>query len=361
MHDDSEEAHPRPASSSAARGRQDNDATASGDAPVIAIIIPYFQRKPGLLAQCVRSILDQADAPPYQIIVVDDGSPVAAEADLAELMPEAGTRLRIIRQQNAGPGAARNRGLDEVPPGTRYVAFLDSDDAWHGPFLADAVHALELGYDLFFGNSTRTGKQGTRFEWDHRPEFNIRAAEHPVIDEARDIQEYKGDFFDLLVRRSSIVSTTTLAYRYERFPAIRFDARIYNGQDRLFKLTLGQDLQKVAFSARPYAHEGEGINIFDKSQWGSPDSLRFLASYIKLAKCILADIRLNDDQRRFVARQLVDSRRSFVASILHLLGKRAPIDWRRIGATFREDPATAATVVPQLLRIAFRRLSPRSQ
>lgn len=359
---DSEEARPRPApESTASAASRDDSPAVTGDAPVIAVIIPFFQRTPGLLAQCVQSILEQPDAPPYQIIVVDDGSPIAAAAELEELLPIAGERLRIIRQPNAGPGAARNHGLDEVPPGTRYVAFLDSDDTWQGPFLADAVHALGLGYDLFFGNSTRIGKQGTRFEWDRLPELNIRAAEHPAIDDMRGIHEYKGDFFDLLVHRSSIVSTTTLAYRYERFPAIRFDARIYNGQDRLFKLTLGQELQKVAFSAQPYAHEGEGINIFDKSQWGSPDSLRFLASYIKLAKCILADIRLNDDQRRFVARQLVDSRRSFVASILHLLGKRAPIDWRRIGATFRDDPATAATVVPQLLRIAFRRLSPRSQ
>ncbi|MDX9740779.1 MAG: glycosyltransferase family 2 protein [Gammaproteobacteria bacterium] len=336
---------------------QPGTAAANGsDAPDIAIVIPFFQRKAGLLTQCVQSILDQADAPAYRIIVVDDGSPIAADTELAELIPIAGDRLQIIRQPNAGPGAARNRGLDSVPPGTRYVTFLDSDDAWCGPFLSDAVHALDQGYDFFFGNSTRVGKPDTRFEWDRQPERNIRAEEHQLIDAERGIHEYGGDFFDLLVRRSSIVGPTTLAYRFERFPEVRFDPRLYNGQDRLFKLSLGQHLQRVAFSARPYAHEGEGINIFDKSQWGSPDSLRFLSSYIRLAKYILADIRLNDEQRRFVAAQLLDSRRSFVASIVHLLGKRAPIDWSRVFATFREDPATAATVVPELLCIVSGRL-----
>lgn len=180
---DSDEAHFRHNPASAAFGEiRDSldDVAAAGEAPVIAVIIPFFQREPGLLAQCVRSILDQPDAPSYRIIVVDDGSPIAAEAELAELVPVAGDRLRIIRQTNAGPGAARNRGLDEVPPGTRYVAFLDSDDTWRGPFLADAVHALDRGYELFFGNSTRVGKQGTRFDWDRLPELNIRAAEHPA-------------------------------------------------------------------------------------------------------------------------------------------------------------------------------------
>jgi succinoglycan biosynthesis protein ExoW len=326
------------------------------DAPVIAIVIPFFQRKPGLLTQCVQSILDQPAAPAYRIIVVDDGSPIAAETDLAELIPIAGDRLQIIRQPNAGPGAARNRGLDSVPPGTRYITFLDSDDAWCGPFLADAVHALDLGYDFFFGNSTRVGKKGSRFQWDKHPERNIRAEDHRLIDAERGIYEYCGNFFDLLVRRSSIVGSTTFAYRYESFPDIRFDPRLYNGQDRLFKLGLGQHLQRVAFSPRSYAEEGEGINIFDKAQWGSPDSLRFLSSYIRLAKFILADIRLSDEQRRFVAGQLLESRRSFVASIVHLLGKRARVDWSRVFATFREDPATAAMVGPELMRIVFGRL-----
>jgi succinoglycan biosynthesis protein ExoW len=327
-----------------------------GTAPVIAIVIPFFQRKPGLLTQCVRSILDQPDAPDYRILVVDDGSPIPAETDLAELIPVARNRLQIIHQPNAGPGAARNRGLDSVPPGTRYVTFLDSDDAWCGPFLSDAVHALDLGYDFFFGNSTRVGKQGTRFEWDRHPDRNIRAEEHRLADAERGIYEYGGDFFDLLVRRSSIVGPTTFAYRYERFPDIRFNPSIYNGQDRLFKLSLGQHLRRVAFSPRSYAEEGEGINIFDKAQWGSPDSLRFLSSYIRLPKCILAEIRLNEDQRRFVAGQLLESRRSFVASIVHLLRTRVRVDWSRVFATFREDPATAAMVVPELLRIVFGRL-----
>ncbi len=323
--------------------------------PSIAIVIPYYQRERGLLRQCVQSILDQDGPRDFLVIVVDDSSPVPAQEELAELLPAADDRLLLIHQPNAGPGAARNKGLDNVPPGTRFVTFLDSDDQWTGPFLADAVCALEQGYDLFIGNSTRTGIDRTRFEWDASDALNIRAAEHPSVDAARDIYEYRGNFFDLLVRRSSIIGPTTLAYRFDRFPSVRFNPALFNGQDRLFKLTLGQHLQRVAFSPRLYAEEGEGVNIFDKSQWGSPTSLRLLSSYIRLSKCILAEIALSPAQRRHVANHLADSRRSFTASTLHLLKQRTPLDWRTIFATLREDPATAAAFLPTLFGILRRR------
>ena len=321
----------------------------------IIVIIPYFQREAGLLSQCVRSVMDQNTGADLLVIVVDDESPVPAAQELAGIVPGGKARLRMIRQPNAGPGAARNTGLDHAPPGTRFVAFLDSDDQWAGPFLSDAMSALEQGYDLFFGNSARAGQPDTRFDWWTAKGLNLRAADHRLIDAAREIYEYEGDFFDLLVRRSSIVGPTTLAYRFDRFPDVRFDPTIFNGQDRLFKLTLGQNLNRVAFSPKVYAYEGEGVNIFDKSQWGSEGSLRFLSSYIRLAKTILAQIRLNPEQRTFVQGQLSESRRSFAASILHLLRRRMPVDWPRVRATLREDPVTAMLFVPNVLRSVLRR------
>ena len=318
--------------------------------PLIAIVIPFFQRTVGLLTECVQSIEMQEGVSSARIIVVDDESPVPAKEELAETLSTTGGRIQIICQPNAGPGAARNTGLDHVPAGTKFVAFLDSDDQWTGPFLSDAVSALERGYDLFFGNSARAGQTETRFDWWAAKGLNLGVDDHRLIDAEREIYEYEGDFFDLLVRRSSIVGPTTLAYRFDRFSDVRFDPTIFNGQDRLFKLTLGQNLKRVAFSPKVYAYEGEGINIFDKSQWGSEGSLRFLSSYIRLAKTILAQIRLNPEQRAFVQEQLSQSRRSFAASMVHLLRRGIPVDWRRVWATLREDPVTAILFLPNALR-----------
>jgi len=318
--------------------------------PLIAIVVPYFQREAGLLTQCVTSILNQKGMSDFLIIVVDDESPVPAAKELAHILPSERDRVCIIRQPNAGPGAARNTGLGHVPDGTPYVTFLDSDDQWTGPFLKDVVNVLGQGYDLFMGNSTRTGLQATRFEWDRDPALNIRPDDHVCIDPERELYEYRGDFFDLLVKRSSIISTTTMAYRFDRFPSIRFNTDIHQGEDRLFKLELGQQLTRIAFSPKTFAHEGEGINIFDKSQWGTAGSIRLLSNYIRLSKCILSDIRLKPPQRAYVLNQLANSRRSFAWSIPHLLKQGVKVDWAQVLTTFREDPATAALFVPNLAR-----------
>lgn len=318
--------------------------------PDIAVVIPFYQKEPGLLKQCVASILNQPGDLYFEVIVIDDESPVPAVQELADIIDTGNRQVRIIHQANAGPGAARNTGLDNVPHGTPYVTFLDSDDQWTGSFLSDAVASLRQGYDLFIGNSTRTGSEATRFEWDRDPARNIHAQDHRLIDPEREIYEYQGDFFDFLIRRSNIIGPTTMAFRFEKFPQVRFDPTIYNGQDRLFKLTLGQHLDKVAFSTKVYAYEGEGINIFDKSQWGTAGSIRLLSSYIRLSRTILDNIAMSEPQRAYVRGQLADSRRSFALSVAHLVKKRIVVDWRRVMSTFREDPACAALFVPNLIR-----------
>ena len=53
------------------------------------------------------------------VIVIDDGSDPPA-------MPRTDERVRLVRQANAGPSAARNAGLDHVSK--PIAVFLDADD-----------------------------------------------------------------------------------------------------------------------------------------------------------------------------------------------------------------------------------------
>ena len=95
---------------------------------MITVIIPYYQRTPGILAKALASIAAQQDSPlPVHVIVVDDASPVPAAAEIADIEGPPYT-LQVIVQPNGGPGAARNTGLDNAPKETKYIAFLDSDD-----------------------------------------------------------------------------------------------------------------------------------------------------------------------------------------------------------------------------------------
>lgn len=316
--------------------------------PKMAVIIPYFQREAGLLRQCVQSVLETRGSVQVRVVVVDDGSPLPAEREIGDL--EGDGAVRIIQQANAGPAAARNTGLDHVT-GIPFVTFLDSDDQWTGPFLQDAVQALEQGYDLFVGDSRRNGVADTRFQWGRSAADNIQPGKHRPVDVDHAIYEFVGDFFDLLVRRSNIVSANTMAYRYDRFPEVRFPESLIQGEDRLFKLRLGQRVERVAFSPHVYAEEGEGVNIFDKSGWNTEGYLGLTSNYIALARMVLQEIPLNARQRAFVRRQLGKSRRAFVAGVLHQLRHRRGMDWQGVASTLRSDPGSAALFMPNALRL----------
>ncbi|WP_026287729.1 glycosyltransferase family 2 protein [Thioalkalivibrio sp. ALJ24] len=324
----------------------------------IAVIVPYFQREPGLLRQSVQSVLDTRGGTPVRILVVDDGSPLPAEKEIGDL--EDGETVSIIRQENAGPATARNTGLDHAGDAA-FVTFLDSDDQWTGPFLQDAVRALEKGYDLFVGDSLRGGVPGTRFHWGPSAADNIRHDQHRLVETEHQLYEFVGDFLDLLIRRSNIISANTMAYRLDRFAGVRFPENLVHGEDRLFKLRLGAQLQRVAFSPRVYADEGEGVNIFDKSGWDTEGYLGLTANYVALAHMVLNEIPLNSRQKAFVRGQLGRSRREFLAGVLHQLRHRKPLDWRVIGQTFRNDPAGVALLVPNFLRLMAGRLARRDE
>jgi glycosyltransferase involved in cell wall biosynthesis len=62
--------------------------------------------------------------PAHEIIVIDDGSTDST----VKLVEQYGSSVRLIRQENTGPAAARNQGV-RAAIGT-WVAFLDSDDVW---------------------------------------------------------------------------------------------------------------------------------------------------------------------------------------------------------------------------------------
>jgi glycosyltransferase involved in cell wall biosynthesis len=88
--------------------------------PLISVIIPCY-RQAHLVAKAVRSVLDQT-YDRREVIVVDDGSP----DDVPTALTGFGTRVRYVRQANAGLSAARNAGLAAASGDC--CLFLDSDD-----------------------------------------------------------------------------------------------------------------------------------------------------------------------------------------------------------------------------------------
>lgn len=103
---------------------------------MVSIIVPLYN-KASYVLRTLESIAAQTLAY-FEVIVVDDGSSDGS-ADLAARFPD--PRFKLFRQANAGPGAARNRGLREAS--APYVAFIDADDIWSPHYLEENVKMLE--------------------------------------------------------------------------------------------------------------------------------------------------------------------------------------------------------------------------
>jgi GT2 family glycosyltransferase len=83
----------------------------AGAQPALSVVVPTFRRF-DCLEQLLRLLEQQQGAPPFELIIVDDGSPegLAAWPDLSQTpLP-----VRMMQQPNQGPAAARNLALAHV-------------------------------------------------------------------------------------------------------------------------------------------------------------------------------------------------------------------------------------------------------
>ena len=169
----------------------------------VSVVIPYYQKQQGILVKSINSILAQDIDAVIKIIVVDDGSPVSADSELANLVNDKSSSISIIHQSNQGPAGARNRGLDAVPDDTDFIAFLDSDDEWTPNHLSSALTALGDDYDFYFSDFYQLEQSISAFTRAGR----INPENHPKLLGSSNLHQYQGDLFDQ-------VRTQNISFRY---------------------------------------------------------------------------------------------------------------------------------------------------
>lgn len=317
----------------------------------IAVIIPFYQKKPGILGKAVASALAQEGDAEMTIIVIDDQSPVPAREELGALMLAHPGRIVIIEQPNAGPAAARNRGLDAVAAGTEYVAFLDSDDEWILSHLANAVKALGAGFDFYFSDHYQLNQTVSAFNRASR----INVAQHSKFTDADHLRAYQGDMFDQILM-GNIIGTSTVVYRFAKFPRLRFrEEFVYAGEDYLFWLELSKLTGKIAFSSLCECTYGEGVNIFSGSGWGTENSLIRNHHEIKFKKALPRLFTLSKAQSDANRRSIKVLRRSFIADVMHRCAHRFPVDRTVLRKQFKVDPQTFIYSVPLAFMVAINR------
>lgn len=107
--------------------------------PDFSVVIATHGR-PTKLQRCLAS-LERMSYPcqRFEVIVVDDGSPVDVETALSDQLPP-GLNVRFLRQENLGPGVARNLGVREAKG--QWIAFIDDDCRAHRHWLSRLERAV---------------------------------------------------------------------------------------------------------------------------------------------------------------------------------------------------------------------------
>ena len=110
---------------------------------LISVIVPVYKVE-AYLDRCVQSIVDQTYTH-LEIILVDDGSPDRCP-QMCDDWAKRDSRIRVIHQENAGAGAARNAGMATAQG--QILAFMDSDDVLHPQMYAHLMDHMDQDTDI---------------------------------------------------------------------------------------------------------------------------------------------------------------------------------------------------------------------
>jgi len=187
-------------------------------APRVSVIVPCFNAA-DYVGQALDSALGQTHGN-VEIIVVDDGSTDSTP----EVLAGYADRVRILRQQNSGSAAARNRGIDAATG--ELIAFLDADDFWFPDKLQMQVsHLMSCGDCgvVYCGWLALSADSDGRFPQPVRSAPNVG---EDLIDPDR-----SGWLYHLLLQ-DSVVHTSTAVFRRDVIESVgRFDESLRRGQD----------------------------------------------------------------------------------------------------------------------------------
>jgi succinoglycan biosynthesis protein ExoW len=325
---------------------------------MISVIIPYYQKDAGILAKALASIRAQKACPyALDVIVVDDSSPAPVAPELARVgaLP---FHVQVIRQPNGGPGAARNAGLNRVAPGTRYIAFLDSDDEWLPDHLARAVTALDGCHDFYFADFYQLDQDLSAFARAKK----IDTTQHRLLPtDKAGLHGYQGDMLDQIMT-GNIIGTPTVVYDFERFKTQRFDTRFTTaGEDYLFWMALVNKGAKIAFSSCPEVRCGRGVNIYSGSNWGSHQFLLRVQNELNYRKETLKLYGLTSTQRTYLNKCMGQLRFSFSSDLFHRITHSKNIPIKFLLLHIKNDPLTYFLMPIFFMQIVLNKIKPATK
>lgn len=308
----------------------------------ISVVIPYFQSSPEPLRRAIASILAQEGVEIPHILIVDDGSPIPASAIIDAHFPDQG--IQVIFQKNAGAASARNTGLDNLPAETNYVAFLDSDDEWTPPHLANAVRMLDMGYDFYFSGHKRIDWAEDKFTLICFP-----LDQHRCLDEDAGLYEYSGDIL-LPIMNDHAVSTPTVVYRKDLMKDIRFPSELVLGEDEVFWVRAMRRAKRIGFCSRVEVIAGKGVNISQGGEWGNERSFQLISQNMRYWRQVPTLLPEEKHLEALRIAKITQLRLNLAASVWHRLMRGKSVPLRHVADCTFADPLWILSMLTVLLK-----------
>jgi cellulose synthase/poly-beta-1,6-N-acetylglucosamine synthase-like glycosyltransferase len=183
-------------------------ASGSTSGPAISVVIPHYQQPPDL-ARALASLAAQQDAPPFEVIVVDNASAAMPEAECA-VHPH----VHLLSETTKGPGPARTTGARAARGAI--LAFLDADCVADPDWIA----AIAVGFAAPDCADVLAG--GVRI-------LPARPGAMTAIECYEEVFSYRQRLF---VERDHYAATLNMAVRAETFAEIGAFAGLSTAEDR---------------------------------------------------------------------------------------------------------------------------------
>jgi mycofactocin glycosyltransferase len=204
---------------------------------VISVIVAAFDDRENLL-RCLESLRKQTHpAGQREVIVVDDGSTDGTSEVVLERFPE----VLLLRQENAGPDAARNAGVS-VARG-EVLAFIDSDCTAPPGWLEALKQSLDTGgYSVVGGRILHPG---------------------PFLARIIGLSDF-GEYLDDRPKTVKTIPTCNMGIRFEVMRRYSFEARWKMLGDVFFSHALNQGGERLAYDPRVwlYHHPKSSLAYF---------------------------------------------------------------------------------------------------
>lgn len=245
-----------------------SDLSNSGDFSVAAVIPAYNAEH--YIGRAIDSVLAQS-RPADEIIVVNDGSNDNTE----KVIKTYGDKVQYVRQENAGPGAARNTGIKTAQ--SKWIAFLDADDEWMSDYLKMQLQLLQRNPEMVW--SSANYQRCLCYESKRSPHLPVQK-----VKQLMGPKEYFESYFQAFLLGCDGCMATIIVKKQALIDAGWFTTELPRNEDFDMWLRIAYTRPKIGHIAQPLAvYHLDVEGSVTRSQRNPKATSDFLERHLKLA------------------------------------------------------------------------------